>query len=114
MRYRLINKNFPVWEIDEFILPDIDLQTVKTYDQGYVSSSSHLRQQCKPALDQNCSKTVKHWPLFPGGMIAWEILVAIWGLKEALRRRSLTVQNKSWPIGMLFVALSHSRYQSLA
>lgn len=52
MRYRLINEKFPVWEIDEFILPDVDLQTVKTYDQGYVSSSSHLRQQCKPALDQ--------------------------------------------------------------
>ena len=48
MKLQLINPNYPVWEVTNFNLPEIQLTGIETYDQQYTSQTSHLRQQCKP------------------------------------------------------------------
>ena len=33
MKLQLIDEKYPVWEVSEFDLPEIELTSIKTYDQ---------------------------------------------------------------------------------
>lgn len=59
MKLQLIDEKYPVWEVSEFDLPEIELTSIKTYDQQYESETTHLRQHCKPdSISHNAFCTV--------------------------------------------------------
>ena len=52
MRLKLIDNDFPVWEVSEFHVPKYMFTGDDTYDQGYESDTVHLRKESKPGIDK--------------------------------------------------------------